>query len=106
MSAGHGLQRVHRRRPDHSRRAGRQANPEGSECTAPTGIARPLVGTRNLGLEQSQVAEFFRLGGEFNGLFLALGQVPGDDHPLDLVGALEDLHHCGPWRSFCRSAAW
>jgi hypothetical protein len=39
-----------------------------------------------------------------SGLFLAPGQVAADDHSLDLVGALEDLHDRGPWGSSSRSA--
>jgi hypothetical protein len=42
---------------------------------------------------------------QVSGLKSALGQVPADDYPLDLVGALEDLHHHRPWGSFRRSTA-
>jgi hypothetical protein len=36
----------------------------------------------------------------------APGQVAADDQALDLVGALEYLHGCGPAGSFRRSARW
>jgi hypothetical protein len=39
---------------------------------------------------------------QFSGLILALEELAGHDHALDLAGALVDLGDRGPRSSFCR----
>jgi hypothetical protein len=65
-----------------------------------SGISRP-VDVVSVDLEQDRdavpggVGDLGRRHPEFSQIDTALGETPGDDHALDLVGALEDLHDSG-----------